>query len=109
MPPVANSATISEYMRDEVLRRYDQPFMTSVSALPRQDLAKMAEALVALTAFLMRMNAETDETVAEPIDVAVLSKGDGFVWVKDKDLIQHGGMPPRLPVEVDPLVGQESG
>jgi hypothetical protein len=59
-------------------------------ALPRQDLAKMAEALVALTAFLMRMTADQEETVAEPIDVALLSKCDGFIWVKHKDLICRG-------------------
>jgi hypothetical protein len=58
-------------------------------ALPRQDLAKMAEALVSLTAFLKRMAADQDETVAEPIDVAILSKGDGFIWVKHKDLIRQ--------------------
>ena len=68
--------------------------MASVSALPRQDLAKMAEALVSLTAFIMRMSADQDETVAEPIDVAILSKGDGFIWVKHKDLIRRAG---RLP------------
>jgi hypothetical protein len=75
------------YMRDEIVERYDQPFMGAVSALPRQDLAKMAEALVNLTAFLMRMNADKDETVAEPIDVALLSKGDGFIWVKHKNIV----------------------
>ena len=48
------------------------------SALPRQDLAKMAEALVTITALLMRMSAAQTETVAEPIDVALLSKGDGL-------------------------------
>jgi hypothetical protein len=76
-----------KYIRDEIEERYDQPFMTAISALPRQDLAKMAEALVSLTAFLMRMSADQNETVAEPIDVAILSKGDGFVWIKHKDLI----------------------
>jgi hypothetical protein len=55
--------------------------------LPHQDLAKMAEALVNLTVFLMRMTADQDETVAEPIDVALLSKCDGFTWVKHKELI----------------------
>ncbi len=76
----------AEYMRKETQEGYDQPFMGAVSALPRQDLAKMAEALVALTAFLMRMTVDQDETVAEPIDVALLSKCDGFIWVKHKDL-----------------------
>ena len=63
--------------------------MGAVSALPRQDLAKMAEALVNLTAFLMHMTADQDETVAEPIDVALLSKCDGFTWVRHKELIRR--------------------
>jgi hypothetical protein len=77
----------TDYIREEILQGYDQPFMRAISALPRQDLAKMAEALVNLTAFLIRMTVDQDETVAEPIDVALLSKGDGFIWIKHKDLI----------------------
>jgi hypothetical protein len=80
----------ADYMRKEILQGYDQPFMGAVAALPRQDLAKMAEALVALTAFMMRMTVDQDETVAEPIDVALLSKCDGFIWVKHKDLGPSG-------------------
>ena len=79
----------ASYIREEILQRYDQPFMGAVSGLPRQDLAKMAEALVNLTAFLMHMTADQDETVAEPIDVAVLSKCDGFTWVRHKELIRR--------------------
>jgi hypothetical protein len=78
-----------KYLYNEIAERYEQPFMDAVSALPRQDLAKMAEALVSLTVFRMRMSADKKETVAEPIDVAVLSKGDGFIWIKRKQLMQH--------------------
>ena len=78
----------ADYMREEIMQGYDQPFMGAVSALRRQDLAKMAEALVALTAFLMRMTADQNETVTEPIDVALLSKGDGFIWIKHKGLVR---------------------
>jgi hypothetical protein len=46
----------------------------------------MAEALVNLTAFLTRVTADKDETVAGPTDVALLSKGDGFNWIKRKTL-----------------------
>lgn len=80
----------SDYL-DEVLHHYEEPFMNAVSALPRQDLAKMAEALVSLTAFLMQMHADQTETVGGPIDVALLSKGDGFIWVKHKELVRPGG------------------
>jgi hypothetical protein len=53
----------------------------------------MAEALVNLTAFKRRMTDEL-ETVGGPVDVAVISKGDGLVWVKRKhyfkpELNQH--------------------
>ena len=89
-----NAKRVERFKEDfekHVLERYDGPFMAAVSGLPRQDLAKMAEALVSLTAFVMRMTADQEETVAEPIDVALLSKGDGFTWVKHKDLIHEAG------------------
>jgi hypothetical protein len=71
-------------MEEEIAERYSGPFMSAVSALPRHDLAAMAEALVNLTAFRAHASADQKETVTGPIDVAVLSKGDGFVWVKRK-------------------------
>ena len=73
-------------VQNEVLQPYSDPLLSAVSALPREDLAKMAEALVNLTAFFMRMSVNEEQTVSEPIDVALLSKGDGFVWVKHKDV-----------------------
>ena len=30
------------------------------------------------------------ETVAGPIDVAVISKGDGFIWIKRKHYFESG-------------------
>ncbi|HXL68667.1 MAG TPA: hypothetical protein VN930_07895 [Xanthobacteraceae bacterium] len=78
---------LHEKMEQEVQRRYAQPFMAAVAALPRHDLAAMAEALVNLTAFRARMSVTQKETVGGPIDIAVLSKGEGFVWVKRKDSV----------------------
>ncbi|MHB1672415.1 MAG: hypothetical protein ACYCTF_02940 [Acidiferrobacter sp.] len=76
----------SQLAHEEVLRPYAKPLLSAVSALPRQDLAKMAESLVNLTAFFMRMSVDEEQTVSEPVDVALLSKGDGFIWVKHKDV-----------------------
>lgn len=59
------------------------PVMDVVSALPKDELAAMAEAMVNLTKFKRRVSAGI-ETVGGPIDVAVVTKGDGFVWVKRK-------------------------
>ena len=43
----------------------------------------MAESLVNLASFKQRVTLD-DETVGGPIDVAVISKGDGFIWIKRK-------------------------
>jgi hypothetical protein len=64
-------------------QKFIGPVLDIVSDLPKDDLAAMAESLVNLTSFKRRITAEV-ETVGGPIDVAVISKGDGFVWIKRK-------------------------
>ncbi|MFH1940559.1 MAG: hypothetical protein ABIL68_00545, partial [bacterium] len=59
------------------------PIMKVVSMIPKLDLAAMAESLVNITYFKRKVGMGM-ETVAGPIDVAVISKGDGFIWVKRK-------------------------
>lgn len=59
------------------------PIVEMAAYLPKDELAAMAEALVNLTSFKRRIST-SDETVGGPIDVAVISKGDGFIWVKRK-------------------------
>jgi len=64
-------------------QKFAGPVLDIVGDLPKDDLAAMAESLVNLTSFKRRITAEM-ETVGGPIDVAVISKGDGFVWIKRK-------------------------
>jgi hypothetical protein len=71
-------------MRNEISEKYSEPLMTAVAAMPRQELVMMAEVLVSLTAFRAHASVGEEETVAGPIDVAILSKSEGFVWVKRK-------------------------
>lgn len=54
-----------------------------VEFMPKPELAKMAEALVNLTSIKRRVSRGM-ETVGGPIDVAVISQSEGFVWVKRK-------------------------
>ena len=59
------------------------PILDAVSALPIDELGSMAETLVNLTSFKRRVTLDA-ETVGGPIDVAVISKGDGLVWIRRK-------------------------
>jgi CDP-glucose 4,6-dehydratase len=71
-------------MRNEISEKYSEPLMTAVAAMPRQELVMMAEVLVSLTAFRAHASVGEEETAAGPIDVAISSKSEGFVWVKRK-------------------------
>lgn len=67
------------YLKD----RYSDPIMSIVDLLPKEELAEMAESLISLTSLRRRVTPD-DEDVGGPIDVAVLSKGDGLIWIKRK-------------------------
>ena len=54
-----------------------------VEFMPKPELARMAEALIDLTSIKRRVSQEM-ETVGGPVDVALISKNDGFVWVRRK-------------------------
>jgi hypothetical protein len=54
-----------------------------IQFMPKPELAKMAEALVDLTSIKRKVSVGV-ETVGGPVDVAVISKSEGFVWVKRK-------------------------
>lgn len=70
-------------LRSRLMKFNSDPIMSVVASLPKEGLAEMAEALVNLTSFKRRVSPEA-ETVGGPIDVAIISKGDGFVWIKRK-------------------------
>jgi chitinase len=74
--------------------KYSNPVMENVASLPKDELGAMAESLVNLTKFKRRISREK-ETVGGPIDVAVITKGDGFVWMKRKHYFD-AGLNPRF-------------
>jgi hypothetical protein len=72
-----------KYIKDFKQNVYVNPIMGIVDSLQKTDLAEMAESLVNLTSFKRHVSKDT-ETVGGPTDVAVITKGDGFVWIKRK-------------------------
>ena len=82
----ARARTIKEFhvkLADHLFVTHKKPILSVVSLLPKEELAEFAETLVSLTSFERRMTPSI-ESVGGPIDVAVISKGDGLVWIKRK-------------------------
>lgn len=70
-------------MDDFIDKSYIRPLLDTVAFLDKEDLADMAESLVRMTC-LKRHITTSEETVGGPVDVAIVTKGDGFIWKKRK-------------------------
>ncbi|MFW5807731.1 MAG: hypothetical protein ACOCWH_01615 [Spirochaetota bacterium] len=63
---------------------YTTPVLNMVDISPIDELARMAELLVGLASYKRDISSD-QETVGGPVDVAVISKVDGFVWIRRKE------------------------
>jgi hypothetical protein len=66
---------------------YSKPIVNMIRHMPKQEIAALAKALIDLTS-LKRHVSQEQETVGGEVDVAVISKSEGFVWVKRKHYFQ---------------------
>jgi hypothetical protein len=57
--------------------------MDTIEVIPKDELASVARTLVNLTSFMRHVSSGI-ETVGGPVDVAVISKKDGFIWIDRK-------------------------
>jgi hypothetical protein len=71
--------TMNEYLR----RNYMTHLIQAVMVMPKDELAALAQALVNITSVKRKVSMEA-ETVGGPVDVAVISKKDGFIWISRK-------------------------
>ena len=81
-------AEVVNSMPDELEIRaayYAAPLLDLVQGLPKEHLAEMAETLVHLASFQEKFTPGAD-VVGGPIDVAVISRGEGLVWLKHKQI-----------------------
>ncbi|MGY1705316.1 hypothetical protein ACI79C_12130 [Geodermatophilus sp. SYSU D00697] len=66
---------------DDRINDHGRQVIDAVRFLPKADLAEFARQMVAFTAFRLRMSMAV-EVVGKPIDVAVVSRAEGVVWVR---------------------------
>ncbi|MCL2549745.1 MAG: hypothetical protein FWE78_02235 [Methanimicrococcus sp.] len=78
----AEKETILNQINEIVDSNLDQTFEV-IKILQKPQLASMAETLVNITSFKETISFDM-ETVGGPADVAVISKTDGFIWIKRK-------------------------
>lgn len=67
----------------DIKKNNRDPILTSIQFLPKDELSNLAESLINLTS-LKRKVQDGLETVGGDVDVAIITKGDGFIWTKRK-------------------------
>ena len=63
--------------------KHSNQILTNIGQLPKDELSNLAESLINITS-LKRKVQNVLETVGGPVDVAIITKGDGFIWTKRK-------------------------
>jgi hypothetical protein len=75
--------SLGDEIIDNLISSHTSPMKRVVGLLPIDELAELAEILIRIESLKERVTRESEQ-VGGPIDVAVLSKGDGFIWIKRK-------------------------
>lgn len=68
---------------NSVLSNHAWPLQRVIGSLPIDEMAELAETLIMLESLKEKVTQPT-ESVGGPIDVCVISKYDGFIWIKRK-------------------------
>jgi len=65
------------------IEKHIKPTIKALTLMRRDEMIEIAESLINLTALKRKTSLET-ESVGGPIDVAFITKAEGFVWMKKK-------------------------
>lgn len=68
---------------DYVSKEFKTPILEMIRGMPKKEISELATALIELTSLKRRVTRE-QETVGGEVDVAVILKAEGFVWIKRK-------------------------
>lgn len=88
---------------DEFIQRLEKyqwenitgPLLEILEHMGKEDMAELAESLVNITSLKRKFTSSnsSDESVGGPVDVAVITKGDGFIWMKRKHYFEMNNNP----------------
>ncbi|MEZ5710930.1 MAG: hypothetical protein R3E02_16250 [Blastomonas sp.] len=76
-------ADLKDKADEKIKTSSSNPIRDMIRSMPKQELATLATSLVEVTS-LKRKVSRMQETVGGEVDVAVISKSEGFVWIQRK-------------------------
>jgi hypothetical protein len=78
-----STQSISDFILDRARQQHAYPLRRVLGALPVDEMVELAEALINLQSLKEKVT-KPSETVGGPVDVAVITRNEGLVWIKRK-------------------------
>ncbi|OCP36731.1 hypothetical protein [Ensifer sp. LC163] len=79
----AATSNIGDAVLDKAWKEHSLPLRSVLSVLPVDEMAELAETLITLQSLKEKVT-KPSATVGGPVDVAIITKHEGLVWVKRK-------------------------
>jgi hypothetical protein len=79
----ATSQKIIDEVLDKAMKEHSLPLRSVLGVLPVDEMAELAETLITLQSLKEKVT-KPSATVGGPVDVAIITKHEGLVWVKRK-------------------------
>ena len=81
--------SIGDVLFQKARKEHSIPLRRVLGALPVDEMAELAETLINLQSLKEKVT-KPSQTVGGPIDVAVITKSEGLVWIKRKHFFDLG-------------------
>ena len=81
----ATTASVINQIIQKAQQQYLYPISNSIATLPIEELSLLAESMINITSLRRKVAIDNNiGTVGGPVDLAIISKGEGFIWLKRK-------------------------
>ena len=79
------TASVINQIIQKAQQQYLYPISNSIATLPIEELSLLAESMINITSLRRKVAIDNNiGTVGGPVDLAIISKGEGFIWLKRK-------------------------
>lgn len=93
----STASTIITQIISKAQQQYLFPITNSIATLPIEELSLLAESMINITSLRRKVAIDNNiGTVGGPVDLAIISKGEGFIWLKRKHYFEQSLNPQYL-------------
>ena len=105
----ATTSSVLNQIIQKARQQYLFPITNSIATLPIEELSLLAESMINITSLRRKVAIDNNiGTVGGPVDLAIISKGEGFIWLKRKHYFDPNLNPQYMYSHYLPIRGQQN-